>query len=415
MAIDYILNPNKNIYMKKNLYYIILILFALISLTGCKKYELGNPLPSTVSDFSYAIDNDGYAPATVTFTNKSLNANGYQWDLGNGQTSTETNPVMYYETPGLYTVTLTCTPVNEVHYNHLVKTMVVNIKDKNAGKSQVLYFTTRTPDGGGVHMVLLDDNAPQVQDFDEVELTRPYGIAADSASGKVFVSDYSLGYIYSFNSDGKNPVRILDMNVPGQEIVDYPQALMVIDSMLYWGRPGGIYRCNLDGTSPEVYIQTSLDIAPEYPIDMQYDEATGKIYLCNDKTDYTGGYFSMNFDGTGVTEHLLDIDGTAIEVDFTNGKTYLAIYPPSGIPMTDYGIFICNLDGSGLAKIADYGAKATWGVAIDHKRGKLFWSVKMSNTGADGKIIRSNLDGTAQEDWVTGVNPNAMCVAWIKL
>ena len=399
----------------KKIVFIIVIMIPAVLMTGCKKYELGNPLPSTLTDFIYVIGNSGYAPAEVTFTNKSLNATGYLWNFGNGQTSTDANPVVFYETPGIYTVTLTSTPLNDVHYNKLVKTMAVNVKDPLAGLTKVLYFTTRGADGGGVHMVILTDEAPIVQDFETVELSRPYGIFADSSSGKVFVSDYSLGYIYRFNSDGKNPVRILDINVPGQEIVDYPQGLMVVDSMLYWGRPGGIYRCNLDGTNPEVYIQTGLDIAPEYPIDMQYDPVSNKIYLCNDKTDYTGGYFSMNFDGTDITENLIDIDGTAIEVDFTHGKTYLAIYPPSGFPMTDYGIFTCNLDGSNLAKIADYGTKATWGIAIDQERGKLFWSDKMSNSAADGKIIRANLDGTGQEDWVTGINPNAMCVAWIKL
>jgi PKD repeat protein len=400
--------------MKKTVLY-ILIMIPVIMISGCEEYDMGNPQPSTVANFTYTVGNNGYAPADVTFTNASLNATSYHWDFGNGQTSTEANPVMFYEFPGLYTVTLTTTAVNDVHYNQLVKSMIVNVKDINAGKSQVLYFTSRNPEGGGVHMVILNDEAPVVQDFEAIELSRPYGVTADSATGKVFVSDYSLGYIYSFNADGKNPVRILDVNVPGQEIVDSPQALMVVDSMLYWGRPGGIYRCNLDGSDPELYIATGLDIAPEYPIDMQYDPVSGKIYLCNDKTDYSGGYFTMNFDGTNLVENILDIDGTAIELDINNGKTIMAIYPADGTPVTDYGIYSCNLDGTGLAKIADYGDKATWGVAIDDERGKLFWSFKMSNTGADGKVIRANLDGTGQEDWVTGVNPNAMCIAWVKL
>jgi PKD repeat protein len=415
MAIDPIPKPNKNIYMKKNLFYIILILFAVISLTGCKKYELGNPLPSTVSDFSYTIDNDGYAPATVTFTNKSLNATGYQWDFGNGKTSTETNPVMYYETPGLYTVTLTCTPVNEVHYNKLVKTLAVNVKDPLAGLTKVLYFTTRGADGGGIHMVILNDEAPIVQDFETVELSRPYGIAIDTSNNKVFVSDYSLGYIYRFNPDGKNPVRILDVNVAGQEIVEQPEALMVVGDKLYWGRTGGIYRCNFDGSNPEVFLQTSVDIAPEWPVDMQYDEATGLIYLVNDRTDYSGGYFSLNIDGTNLQELVLDIDGTAIEVDTETHKTYMAVYGADGTVITENGIYMCNNDGTALSKIADFGTKATWGMTMDTELKKLFWAYKISNSAPDGKIVRANMDGTGQEDFITGVSPHAMQVVWIKL
>jgi PKD repeat protein len=400
--------------MKNKLIYFLLLLPALFVASGCQKYELGNPAASTIADFTYTVTNSGNAPCEVTFTNASLNANGYLWDFGNGKTSTESNPVVAYDTPGLYTVKLTCTPANDVHYNLLTKTLVVNIKDPNAGLTQVLYFTTRGPENGGVHMVVLNDEAPQIQDFESVELSCPYGIAIDTINRKVYVSDYLLGYIYRFDADGKNAVKILDAAVPGQEIVDSPEALMVVGDKLYWGRTGGIYRCNLDGSNPELFFDAGAG-APEYPIDMQYDPTTGKIYLVNDKTDYTGGYFSLNFDGSGLTEHLLDVDGTAIEVNTSTGKVYIAGYASAGTVMSENGIYMCNTDGTQLSKIGEYGSKATWGITIDHKRSKLFWAYKISNSAPDGKIVRSNLDGSETEDWLTGVSPHAMQVAWIKL
>ena len=76
---------------------------------------------------------------------------------------------------------------------------------------------------------------------------------------------------------------------------------------------------------------------------------------------------------------------------------------------------MCNLDGTDLAKIGETGSKATWGMTIDHTRQKLFWGYKISNSAQDGKIIRSNLDGSNPEDWITGVSPHSMEVAWIKL
>lgn len=400
--------------MKKSmLYFLMMAPFLLI--TGCEQYEMGNPAPSTVADFTYVISNDGYAPAEVTFTNKSLNAQAYHWDFGNGQTSEEENPVIVYDTAGLYTVTLTCTPANDVHYNKLVKTLAVNVKDPTAGLTKILYFTSRSSEGGGVHMVILDGNAPIVQDFEPVELSRPYGITVDTANRKVYVSDYSLGYIYRFDADGKNPERILDAAVPGQEIVDAPEAMMIVGDKLYWGRPGGIYRCNLDGTDPEAFIQTGVDIAPEYPIDMQYNEETGVIYFVNDRTDFSGGYWTVNFDGTNMQELILDIDGTAIEVDFETGKTYMAVYDVAGTAITERGIYMCNLDGSAISKIGEFGSKATWGIAMDNELGKLFWGYKISNSAPDGKIIRANLDGSDVEDFVTGVSPHAMQIVWIKL
>jgi PKD repeat protein len=46
------------------------------------------------------------APATITFSNQSMNASDYLWDFGDGPTSTEKNPVHVYEDYGSYTVTL---------------------------------------------------------------------------------------------------------------------------------------------------------------------------------------------------------------------------------------------------------------------------------------------------------------------
>jgi len=74
-----------------------------------------------------------------------------------------------------------------------------------------------------------------------------------------------------------------------------------------------------------------------------------------------------------------------------------------------------NLDGTSISKVGEYGSKATWGIAIDNKRGKLFWGFKISNSAPDGKIIRANLDGSGKEDWVTGVSPHAMQAVWVKL
>lgn len=394
----------------KYIAYLLLVVPLALLFNSCEQYEMGNPAASTVADFTYTVTNSGKAPCEVSFTNNSINADGYLWDFGNGMTSTEENPTVTFDTPGLFTVTLTSTPKSDVYYNTNVKTIALNIKDPNAGQTQVLYFTSRSPDGGGAHFVILDDNAPIVQDFTGVTFSRPYGIAADTANKKVYVSDYSEGVIYRFNADGTEPLKILDAAVPGQEITGTPEALFIKDDKIYWGSEGGIFRANLDGTNPEAWVATAGN-APEFPIDMQYDPAGNKIYLVNDKTDFTGGFFSMNFDGSAITEHIADIDGTALEADFVNGKIYMAIYGPE----PEDGIYMCNLDGTGLTKIGDFGSKATWGIGLDNKNNKLFWSFKISNSDPDGKIIRSNLDGSGQEDWITGVSPHAMQVVFIKL
>jgi len=400
--------------MKNNYLYLTLALLIFALISGCRKLEMGTPPSSTAANFSAEIMNQGYAPCDVKFTNLSLCATAYSWDFGNGQTSTEVNPVAHYDSPGLYTAKLTCTPLNTLYYNKLEKTLVIDVKDPLAGRSQVLYFTSRSSTVGNGHLVVLTDGVPLVQDFEPTDMVRPYGIAADTTNNKVYITDYSMGAIYRFDADGKNPQKILDVNVPGQEIVGDPEAIFVLGDKIYWGRTGGIYRANLDGSNPEVFINTGT-APPEYPIDMQYDPVSNKIYLVNDKTDYSGGYFSVNFDGSGLTEPITAIDGTALEVDVASGKSYFAIYASTGSPVTVNGIYESNIDGTGLAQIGDFGNKATWGIAIDYKRSKLFWSYKISNSDPDGKIIRANLDGSGTEDWLTGVSPHAMTIVWIKL
>ncbi len=48
----------------------------------------------------------GCAPLTVQFTDASLNATEWNWDFGDGGTSTDQNPEYTYDTPGVYTVIL---------------------------------------------------------------------------------------------------------------------------------------------------------------------------------------------------------------------------------------------------------------------------------------------------------------------
>jgi PKD repeat protein len=64
---------------------------------------------------------------TATFTNTSTNAVSYLWNFGDGGTSTETNPVYTYATPGTYTVTLSATNSCRTH----VKTSTVGVTGIN--------------------------------------------------------------------------------------------------------------------------------------------------------------------------------------------------------------------------------------------------------------------------------------------
>jgi PKD repeat protein len=61
---------------------------------------IGSPIPN----YSVSV-----AGNTATFTNSSTGATSYTWAFGGGNTSTQTNPVYTFPSPGTYTVTLTAT------------------------------------------------------------------------------------------------------------------------------------------------------------------------------------------------------------------------------------------------------------------------------------------------------------------
>lgn len=93
--------------MKKH--YFILLLCAL-GLNACKKQDVP---PAPVADFS--LDSKHSSSLTlregtlIIPVNNSTNAVSYLWDLGNGKTSTEKTPGIYFDNKGDFTITLTAT------------------------------------------------------------------------------------------------------------------------------------------------------------------------------------------------------------------------------------------------------------------------------------------------------------------
>jgi len=84
--------------MKK---YLPLVFFSLLLMwAGCKKDEDSS---ETKANFTYQITAN---PGEVAFTNKSENAQTYEWDFGDGKASLQVNPVHAYDLNGTYLATL---------------------------------------------------------------------------------------------------------------------------------------------------------------------------------------------------------------------------------------------------------------------------------------------------------------------
>ncbi|WP_420553448.1 immunoglobulin-like domain-containing protein [Tenacibaculum aiptasiae] len=85
---------------------VLSIFILIITFIGCEENDA--TLPKVTSGFTYTVNQD---LGKVTFINISENADNYEWDFGDGTTSTEINPTKIYPT-GEYTVVLKSTNVS---------------------------------------------------------------------------------------------------------------------------------------------------------------------------------------------------------------------------------------------------------------------------------------------------------------
>ena len=86
--------------LKKSKY--LFAFFLALSFLGCDEDDDSTNLPEVVAGFTFTQNEE---TGTITFINISEEATSYEWNFGDGETSTEINPVKTYTT-GTYTVSL---------------------------------------------------------------------------------------------------------------------------------------------------------------------------------------------------------------------------------------------------------------------------------------------------------------------
>jgi PKD repeat protein len=84
-----------------------LIALGGVFLQSCSDDDDAGTGLEVVASFQFEIGTDNFLE--VTFSNFSQNATSYSWNFGDGNTSTQENPVHTYEEGGTYSVTLTAT------------------------------------------------------------------------------------------------------------------------------------------------------------------------------------------------------------------------------------------------------------------------------------------------------------------
>ncbi|MBO4689259.1 MAG: PKD domain-containing protein [Paludibacteraceae bacterium] len=114
--------------MKKSFLFAAVIAVVAMVATSCDKVP--NPV-----DFKYSVDDE---TLTVTFTNATKGADVYAWDFGDGQTSTEANPVHQYAEAKAYTVKLTASNkagdascIKEIEVGEILPPSAINLTDNS--------------------------------------------------------------------------------------------------------------------------------------------------------------------------------------------------------------------------------------------------------------------------------------------
>jgi hypothetical protein len=302
----------------------------LVFTVSCDVQEINQTVPSTQAKFSYTISNNSIAPARAVFINQSINAQGYLWKFGNGDTlyTLSSDSVIYtYEQAGTYTIRLEVEPTTpDLYYNNLVAEKTIVINDIPVKR---LYFADRNE--GKVKYVVLDNNLlPVIEEFESATLNKPYGMDMDTLTGKLYVTDYAEQLLNRFDWDGQRQEILMNSN---SELFNSPIGIAVIGNKIYWGEPGGIHRADLDGLNPEIF----LDMPNEYPQDIAYDPLNQAIYFTNNLNPESGGVWRVDVDGTNLTNVVKDVWGGAIEVlPDSNYVYYYVAYE---------GMYIAELNG----------------------------------------------------------------------
>jgi YVTN family beta-propeller protein len=242
------------------------------------------PIPEPVlpaANFSSNVTS-GYTPLSVQFTDLSEDATGWNWDFGDGATSTGQNPVHTYSSAGNYTVFLTVSNANGTDskpatitvLQHLVYAYVTNRGDNTVSVINASDNTTYTvnvgsnpygvavsPDGTKIYVANRGDNTVSVINAsDNTTYTvnvgsNPWGIAVSSDGTKVYVTN-----------SGDNNVSVInvsDNTTYTVSVGDWPRGIAVspdgtkVYVANYWDGTVSVINAS-DNTTYAVNIGSSL-------------------------------------------------------------------------------------------------------------------------------------------------------------
>ncbi|MBK9106091.1 MAG: PKD domain-containing protein [Saprospiraceae bacterium] len=358
----------------RRIHHLWLLVVGIILLHGCKEDDYPVPPASTVPGFTYVIDHDAVAPATVTFTNTSIVPEragqvSYYWSFGDGESSEVVNPVHTYLQPGAFVVNLVAVTDASLEIKQTSQTIV--IKNPDASGTPI-YFT----DGSFVFRALVNEEAPIFEQLPVNGIQSSYGMTIDTVHDHLYISDYDGGQILRTNLDGEEQVVFRSGLIgPNGLAIDY-QA-----NQLYWDTDSGIQRGDL-GNSDVNQLEDFVTGQANDPDGIAIDPGTGTLFWIN----YNGGVWRKKLDGSGEAEIIPLVEGGSILA--AGDRIYYDQYVATG----DIHLKSANLDGSGVAVLTTGISRVVYALGFEPGSQQIYWGDRNLGT-----IMRANPDGSGAE------------------
>ena len=196
--------------------------------TDTYKQSVSVSYKQPTASFTYKTE----APLKVVFTNTSTNATSFEWDFGDGTTSTEKNPTHRFTTVDTYTVTLIAkNPSGSKQYRETIKitaprVFVTGIQYKMVGNKGKYYksickdddFFTNTWWNTAYTPMLTDNNLPYPYSFSSpIEMT---GLSGDT---------YYTVYVYWNTKSSGDGTQILKQKMYTSWILEYPEYIDIFN------------------------------------------------------------------------------------------------------------------------------------------------------------------------------------------
>ncbi len=374
----------------------------------------------------------------------------YQWDLGNGETSTEPNPITSYNPPGEYTISLELFDGVETLYTTLTITVQAEI-------AKTLFFTDAINQTLYKKMLYQGTDLPRENLNVNVGL-HPLAVSVHQERIVINVAGDNIrfapedtpadGYIFTTDLNGGNRYTITSTGVDHDYRDDPFAGTVGPDGTVYWvDRFQGARRVNIseqDAEYPEPYVfheaSEGTPLAEALGVASAFGWTDGAVRIVNGELWYskhgTGkGLYRFTTEGEFLSkfDNLFDLKIKAFEVDTVNQKIYLSVNNTAG--GYDPGLYVCDIDGSNIQLVDPLEGYSTQGgevertyitdIVVDSDGGYIYYPFRHdADIDLDGEIVgdgsqsgikRWKIDGSEEpEFYVTGVIPYGIGIDHVK-